>query len=107
MRLFPLTARARAFGLINGVYNAPLKPRPTLKYVARRIRNSLAHGNMQYDIPPDTNRINMHDKISIIFNYSHPRNKSDTFEGKVKLGDIFKFGKEFHHIYHNHVKNLP
>jgi hypothetical protein len=82
----------------------------TLRYVVRRIRNSLGHGTAVLHAPEMANKkANPTETIladvTLTLKDTNIRRPSDTFETTVTLGQLFKFVKRFQSAIHTDVRS--
>jgi hypothetical protein len=84
--------------------SAPKEPNPSLlRYVIKRVRNSLAHGSPQIDIPAGTTAADLPSDVTVTFKDVNTRNPADTFELILTLHDAFLLAKKFHEAVFDHV----
>jgi len=95
----PLENASPEWGFAGAKYNAPKKPKPTIKYVVRRIRNALGHGNIKINVPHDLDyrkdEIDLEKRISIRFYDEDYRDKSDVFDIEMSIQDLSALVKKF------------
>lgn len=87
---------------------APQEPAPTIKYVFKRIRNALGHGNILIDVPVNVqkNRSDKYDfekKVTLKFHDENIRKPGDTFDIEITLFELSTAIKKFHSITYPHV----
>jgi len=84
---------------------APKEPNPSLKYVLRRIRNALGHGNLEVKIPETgLTRDNLFDVVMVKFWDQDQRDRTDTFEAEMPLNGIFRLVKQLQSVIHKEVR---
>lgn len=93
-----------AWGIKNASFKCPKKRSLTLRYVVRRFRNSLSHGNVKFIIPPGLKREKRFDEVKIEFHDENPKDRSDTFDVVLTLREIYQFIKKFQNFVHRHVR---
>ncbi len=78
-------------------------PRPMpMRYVIRRIRNSLGHGSFSVDVPLDCTRETIMRRVRITFRDQF--DKRDPFEGTFTLNSLVTFVVKFQSEVHRHVR---
>ena len=96
---------ASSWGLLGARVVAAREPRPNLRYVVRRIRNSLGHGSPAISVPSSgLSRQNMMSVVSVTFRDVNQRDPGDTFEAEAKLDQVFVLIKKFQEDVHQHVR---
>lgn len=95
-----------SYGLDNAIINVTSNnSNLKYKYVVRRIRNALGHGNIQINIPNDiTAKEELFTKTSFIFE-DVDKTGTDKFEARIILDDIFVFVRKLHSIAFNIAKD--
>ncbi len=84
---------------------APREPKPSLKYVVRRIRNALGHGEVLVTVPSaGVTRENVLSGVIVTFRDENPQDPSDTFEAQLSLDGIARCIRKFHSVVHDHVR---
>jgi hypothetical protein len=87
---------------------APEEPSPTIKYVIKRIRNALGHGNIIINFAKDSAK-NKNDKyafekkVFLKFHDENMRRPSDTFDVEITLFELTIAIKKFHNIAYSYV----
>jgi hypothetical protein len=71
-------------------------PQPTLKYLVRRLRNSLVHGTPTITVPVGTTTENMAKAVTLTFKDTNPKDTADTFEAELTMEDTFHIAKMLH-----------
>jgi len=80
------------------------EPRPTLRYVVRRLRNALSHGRVRIVVPQGLTRETMFRGIKVRFTDENRAKKGDTFVAEMSLEQITKFIWKFQSVVHKHVR---
>jgi len=76
---------------------APCEPHPTrIKYVAKRLRNSLSHATPSIQVPAETMHENVARMVTITFSDKHMKNPADTFKLSLTFADAYHFAKKLH-----------
>jgi hypothetical protein len=97
------------WGLSSASYKSPARPTPSIKYVIRRIRNALGHGNVKINLSA-VNPNHRDDKDDfekntfLTFCDEDPKNSADIFEIKITFYDLSDTIKKFYSIVHNHLQ---
>ncbi len=99
-----LDAADTAWGLNGVTVSAPKKPQPTVKYVVKRIRNSLGHGRPIITIPPGIKPEELFTKITFSFHDVNMKNSADTFGLTLTLDRLSKLIKKFQSVIHKFVR---
>lgn len=82
------------------------KTSPSIRHVARRLRNALAHGRVEWEVPAATlNAKTIWDDT--ILRFRDRGEKTGSFEAEASMRDISSFVKAFHAEIYAHVKSLP
>jgi len=76
----------------------------TIRYVFKRIRNSLAHGIAIIDVPENISKEEMFRKITFTFKDINTQRTTDTFEITLSMGQLTKLVKKFQGIIHSYVR---
>jgi HEPN family protein len=92
------------WGLTTCQTTSPKRPNPTLRYVVRRIRNSLGHGRAILHVPDDVTKDTLLQKATLTFKDSDPRDPSDNFELTATLDELSRFVKKFQITVHADIK---
>jgi hypothetical protein len=96
---------ASSWGLQSARVVASREPHPSLRYVVRRIRNSLGHGSPAINVPASgVTRQNMMPLVTVTFRDVNQRDPGDTFEAEAKLEQIFELIKNLQGQVHQHVR---
>lgn len=82
----------------------PKCPNPTLRYVVRRIRNSVGHGRAILHVPSDVKKENFLQKATLCFKDTNPRDSGDTFEVTATLDELSRFVRKFQITVHADIK---
>lgn len=99
----PVDESAPEWGLRTSNFSCPKTPSPSIKYILRRMRNALGHGNIEISFPKDAQKDN-HDKYDFekrMILHLHdvdPRNPDDTFDIQISLLELSIAIKKFHSI---------
>lgn len=80
-----------AWGFKDASFRCSKKKSPTLRYIIRRLRNSLGHGNVKFIIPPDLKPEERLDKVKIEFHDDNPKDRSDNFDMALTLRESYQF----------------
>ena len=96
------------WGFSSSKCSAPQEPSPTIKYVFKRIRNALGHGNILIDVPVDvqknkTDKSDFEKKITLKFHDENMRKPGDTFDIEITLFALSTAIEKFHGIACPHV----
>ena len=81
----------------------PKHPRPSLKQLVRRIRNSLGHAIPEFSVAPGTNTDTMLEGVTITFHDKNRHDASDTFDAELTLKDAFELAKKLQGLVHKDV----
>ena len=83
------------WGLSEAPVVAPKESSPTVKYVVRRIRNSLGHGTPEVNVPQSgLTRTNMLSVVTVTFRDVNVRNPGDTFQAELTLNQVITLVKK-------------
>jgi hypothetical protein len=93
-----------AWGLRDATVSAPKEADPTVKYIVRRIRNSLGHGRPTITIPAGIKPEELFTKITISFHDVSMSDGADTFDIALTLEQLFKLIKKFQSVIHKFVR---
>ncbi|HGM5587123.1 TPA: HEPN family nuclease [Pseudomonas putida] len=99
------TPEALAEWSLSGVVvTAPMKPAPTVKYIIRRIRNALGHGNIKIDVPEDAVRERVLDQTKYeLFDVS--RDPNDTFLAVASVNSLIGLVKKLQSVAHSDIRS--
>jgi len=93
------------WGIKGITYISPKNADPNLKYVVRRLRNALGHGNVKIDLPKDVNdKSELMDRTSLEFHDINVRDNNDIFDTSLTLNQLVQFVKKFQSIIHKDVR---
>ncbi len=92
------------WGLTTCQPTSPKRPGPTLRYVVRRIRNSLGHGRAILHVPDDVTKDTLLQRATLTFKDSDPLDPPDTFELTATLDELSRFVKKFQITVHADLK---
>ena len=87
--------------LLDVTCTSPKEAKPTVKYVIKRIRHALAHGNIIIKNVTKCRRDEK--KITIEFHDENQRDSSDTFDIELSLFRLIAIMKKFQRIAYEHV----
>jgi hypothetical protein len=96
------------WGFSSATYTSPKKKNPSIKYVIRRMRNALGHGNILFNVPSDLGK-NREDKLEfekrviIKFFDKDKDDHTDIFEIEIPLLHLTSMVKKFHSIVYQQV----
>ena len=79
---------------------APKEPNPTIRYVVKRIRNSLGHARHHWTILPGISRNEILSKVTWSFHDVKGSDSSNTFDVTLTLGQLDKLVRKFHSVIH-------
>ncbi len=82
----------------------PKRPNPTLRYLVRRVRNSLAHGRAVLHVPPDTTTETLMQRATLTFRDINDKDPADTFELTVTIDHLSRFVRTFQLAIHQDVR---
>jgi hypothetical protein len=85
-------------------YKDPTKTH-TLKYLVRRLRNALGHGNVSVRVPLGATQATMMTDTTISFYDENRKDKADTFDATLTLKDAFEVARKLHQIIHTDVSH--
>jgi HEPN pEK499 p136 len=94
----------QAWGLNYAGVSAPKKRNPTVKYVVRRIRNSLGHGRPVITVPAGIKPEELFTNITFSFHDVDTRDAADTFDVVLSLAQLIKLIKKFQSVIHKSVR---
>ncbi len=84
--------------------SAPKHENPSARYVMRRLRNALGHGNIRTIVPNNiSDKSQIMQSVSFLFHDYDPRDPSDVFDAEAKLETLLKVVRKFHSEIHRHV----
>jgi hypothetical protein len=69
-------------------------PRPSSRYILRRLRNALAHGMVEVN-PPDPFPMGEVDNVIVKFHDENPRDITDSFDAETKMITLIVLIKSF------------
>ena len=93
------------WGISGLTFTASKVTNPNLKYLVKRIRNALGHGNIEVNVPKGIEKNEITAKVTIDFHDENMRDSSDTFDMTCSLDQLSTFVKEFQSIIHSHVRS--
>lgn len=94
------------WGISGAPFSAPKKEKPSLKYVIRRVRNALGHGNINVNVPRDLkDRTDRMTRVTIEFCDRNNSDPSDTFHIELSLKQLSTFVRAFQSLIHNTVRS--
>ena len=94
------------WGISGTTYYCTATTDRSLKYVVKRIRNALGHGNADVNIPKDMkDRAELMTRVTLQFHDVNIRRPSDTFDIELSLDQLSKFIKAFQSLIHKHVRS--
>lgn len=94
------------WGISGTPFSAPKREKPSLKYVVRRIRNALGHGNIDVNVPRDLkDRTDRMTRVTIKFCDRNNSDPSDTFHIELSLKQLSTFVRAFQSLIHNKVRS--
>lgn len=94
-----------AWGLQDAAFTAPKNMSPKLRYVIRRLRNSLGHANFHFNVPADLDDPRtIHQRVSVTFQDTNARDKADTFDTTLRLEQLECLIKQFQATVHATVR---
>ncbi len=86
---------------------APKQTKPTIRYVIKRIRNALGHGNFIINSSKEprkgTDKYWFEKKFTIEFHDKNQRDSSDTFDIELSLYQLYMMMRKFQTIAYRHV----
>jgi len=98
----PLKDAPPEWGFTGVKYSSPKNTDPTVKYVVRRLRNALGHGNMAIEVPHDLDykkdEFEFEKRTVIKFHDEDQRDKSDTFDIEISIDGLISLVKKFQGI---------
>ena len=90
------------WGLAEAKCTSPKKQDPSVKYVVRRMRNALGHGNITINVPHDLDykkdEFDFEKRSSIVFKDENVRDKSDVFCIEVPIYSLITLITTFHEV---------
>ncbi|PKO02873.1 MAG: hypothetical protein CVU43_05490 [Chloroflexi bacterium HGW-Chloroflexi-5] len=105
----PLENAPPEWGFAGAKYNSPKKPKPTIKYVVRRIRNALGHGNIKINVPHNLDyrkdEVDFERRILIRFYDEDYQDKSDVFDIEMSIKDLSALVKMFQSFVYPQIIN--
>lgn len=94
----PLKDAPPEWGFTGVKYSSPKKPDPSVKYVVRRIRNALGHGNIIIEVPHDLeykkDEFEFEKRTLIKFQDEDIRDKSDIFCIEISIDGLSSLVKK-------------
>ena len=94
--LLPNDPASSDWGLTRAQIMAEKEPKPSVRYVLRRIRNSLGHARVQIDWPHDVKEAETLRKVKLMFRDIDPKDPSNTFSIQISVEDAFQLAKKYH-----------
>ncbi|POA86942.1 hypothetical protein C1882_07785 [Pseudomonas sp. FW305-E2] len=86
------------------VVTAPMKPAPSVKYIIRRIRNALGHGNIKIDVPEDAVRDQLLEQVKFeLFDVS--RDPADTFLAVASVKSLIGLVRKLQSVAHADIRS--
>jgi len=90
------------WGLAEAKCTSPKKPDPSVKYVVRRMRNALGHGNITINVPHDLDykkdEFDFEKRSSIVFKDENVRDRSDVFSIEVTIYSLVTLVTTFYEV---------
>jgi len=91
-----IPAQAKEWNLDGIKYIASKNPQATIRYIFRRIRNALGHGNIATEVPQvHVNFGDLFRLCTITFNDVNPKDSTDSFEITLSFEQLFKLVNHF------------
>ncbi|MBV1752648.1 MAG: hypothetical protein KUA39_13620 [Desulfarculus sp.] len=89
-------------------YSCPFCKKPTIKYVFRRLRNAMAHGNIKIvpKLVKDVDKMDAHGfekNVYLTFHDKRPSRQEDFFEATIPLYDLSHAITKFHTVVCEHL----
>lgn len=84
---------------------APKKLNPSVKYIVRRIRNALGHGNIKIDFPDDATREGLLDQVKFELFDINSRDPADTFLAIASINSLLGLIKKLQSVAHANVRS--
>jgi len=79
---------------------------PNVRYVVRRIRNALAHGNIFLNVPDYiTTKEQLYSDVTIRFKDINQKDSKDIFEIELSINQLTKFIHTFQEVIYQNVKS--
>ena len=101
----PISAVAVDWSLSDITFSAPKKQSPSARYFLRRIRNSLAHGNIRVKVPKGLrDKSEIMQRVSVCFHDDNPRDPSDVFDAEATLYTLAQVIRRFQGEVHRNVR---
>ena len=101
-----ITKSGEDWGLKNIKIEYTKKQNITIKFIIKKIRNSLSHGRFTIDIAPDlVNREQSLEKTSFTFIDINPHCDNDKFQVSINMRDITRIIRKIQSVAHTHVKS--
>ena len=101
----PVGTVAAQCSLADITFSAPRQHNPSARYLLRRIRNSLGHGNIRVNVPKDiSDKSQIMQRVSVQFHDDNPRDPSDVFDAEATLDTLTQVIKKFHSEVHKYVR---
>jgi HEPN pEK499 p136 len=92
----PTDPTQAAWGLSSARIAAPKNKTPTIRYILRRIRNSLGHARVDIIWPPNLPIADILSKVTLVFHDVNLRDPTDTFEVELNVKDAFQLARKYH-----------
>ncbi|MGF1716697.1 hypothetical protein L4D08_17670 [Photobacterium chitinilyticum] len=93
------------WGLSSISYTAAKKSSPSVRYVIKRMRNALGHGNIKVDVPKEfINKSEVMQKVYFEFYDENMRDPSDTFHARANLESLASIVRSIQSVAHKDVR---
>lgn len=101
----PAATCASEWGLAGVTIATPRMANPTLRYVVRRLRNALGHGNFRFIVPDNLKSgDDVMKRASVKFHDVSMKDHLDTFDIQLELDQVAKLVKAFHGSVYPEIK---
>lgn len=101
----PVSSIASDWSLSNITVSAPREHNPSARYIVRRIRNSLSHGNIRLNVPNGiSDRSQLMKRTSVRFHDDNQRDPADVFDAEASLDTLTQVITKFHSEIHRYVR---
>ncbi|KJF94105.1 HEPN family nuclease [Photobacterium angustum] len=93
------------WGLSSIYYTSAKNSSPSIRYVIKRMRNALGHGNIKIDVPKESfNKSEVMQKVYFEFYDENMRDSSDTFHARANLESLTSIVRNIQGIAHKDIR---
>ncbi|ELI5734173.1 hypothetical protein RRK63_002869 [Vibrio fluvialis] len=93
------------WGISSISYTAEKRKSPSVRYIIKRMRNALGHGNIRVDVPKENfSKSEVMQKVYFEFYDENMRDSSDTFHARANLESLTSIVRNIQSVVHQDVR---